>query len=299
MPEKISAEKPVAALTPEEATAELARLAEEIARHDQLYYQADAPEISDAEYDELRRRNEALEAQFPALIRPDSPSRRIGAPPAEAFGKVRHRVPMLSLANAFAEEDVAEFVKRVRRFLGLPENEPVAFTSEPKIDGLSVSLRYEQGRLVQAATRGDGTEGENVTANVRTIREIPQRMPANDVPEVIDVRGEIYLHHADFRTINAAQAAAGKKIFANPRNAAAGSLRQLDPAVTASRPLRFFAYAWGEASRLPEKTQWDMYQAYKRWGLPTNPLMRLCDEPSEMLAYYREIGQRRASLGYD
>ena len=299
MPEKISAEKPVAALTPEEATAELARLAEEIARHDQLYYQADAPEISDAEYDELRRRNEALEAQFPALIRPDSPSRRIGAPPAEAFGKVRHRVPMLSLANAFAEEDVAEFVKRVRRFLGLPENEPVAFTSEPKIDGLSVSLRYEQGRLVQAATRGDGTEGENVTANVRTIREIPQRMPANDVPEVIDVRGEIYLHHADFRTINAAQAAAGKKIFANPRNAAAGSLRQLDPAVTASRPLRFFAYAWGEASRLPEKTQWDMYQAYKRWGLPTNPLMRLCDEPSEMLSYYREIGQRRASLGYD
>jgi DNA ligase (NAD+) len=299
MPEDISTEKPVETLTPEEAAAELARLAQEIARHDQLYYQADAPEISDAEYDELRRRNDAIEARFPDLIRPDSPSRRIGAPPAEAFSKVRHRVPMLSLANAFAEEEVAEFVKRVRRFLGLAEAEPVAFTAEPKIDGLSVSLRYEQGSLVQAATRGDGTEGENVTANVKTIREIPERMPANDVPEVIDVRGEIYLHHADFQAINAAQAAAGKKIFANPRNAAAGSLRQLDPAVTASRPLRFFAYAWGEASHLPEKTQWGMYQAYKRWGLPVNPLMRLCDGPPGMLAYYREIGERRSRLGYD
>jgi DNA ligase (NAD+) len=299
MTEKFTAEKPVEALTAEEAAIELKRLAKEIARHDQLYYQADAPEISDAEYDELRRRNDAIEARFPDLIGPDSPSRRIGAPPAEAFGKVRHRVPMLSLANAFDEEDIAEFVKRVRRFLGLTETEPVTFTAEPKIDGLSVSLRYEHGRLVQAATRGDGTEGENVTANVKTIREIPQRMSAADVPEVIDVRGEIYLHHADFQAINAAQAAAGKKIFANPRNAAAGSLRQLDPAVTASRPLRFFAYAWGEASRLPEKSQWGMYQAYDRWGLPINPLMRLCAELAEMLAYYREIGERRASLGYD
>jgi DNA ligase (NAD+) len=294
-----SAEKPVEALTAGEAEAELARLATEIARHDRLYYQADAPEISDTEYDELRRRNDAIEARFPELIRPDSPSRRVGAAPAEAFGKVRHRVPMLSLGNAFAEEDVAEFVKRVRRFLGLVDGDAVAFTAEPKIDGLSISLRYEQGTLVQAATRGDGTEGENVTANVMTIRQIPQRIPANDVPEVIDVRGEIYLRHEDFRTINAAQAAAGKKIFANPRNAAAGSLRQLDPAVTASRPLRFFAYAWGEVSRLPEATQWDMCQAYKRWGLPVNPLMRLCDGTPEMLAFYREIGERRAALGYD
>jgi DNA ligase (NAD+) len=299
MTEKTSAEKPVETLTAEEAAAELARMATEIARHDQLYYQADAPEISDAKYDELRRRNEAVEARFPELIRPDSPSRRVGAAPVEAFGKVRHAVPMLSLANAFAEEEVAEFVKRVRRFLGLADREPVAFTAEPKIDGLSISLRYERGKLVQAATRGDGTEGENVTANVMTIRQIPERMPANDVPEVIDVRGEIYLHHADFQKINAAQAAAGKKIFANPRNAAAGSLRQLDPAVTASRPLRFFAYAWGEASRLPEKTQWDMCQAYKRWGLPVNPLMRLCDGTPDMLAYYREIGECRPGLGYD
>jgi DNA ligase (NAD+) len=292
-------EKPVDALTEDEAADELARLAAEIWRHDRLYYQADAPEISDAEYDELRWRNQAIEARFPHLIRPDSPSRRVGAPPAEAFGKVRHRVPMLSLANAFAEEDVAEFVKRVRRFLGLADRDSVDFTAEPKIDGLSVSLRYEQGGLVQAATRGDGTEGENVTANVMTIRQIPQRLPANDVPEVIDVRGEIYLRHTDFQKINAAQAAAGKKIFANPRNAAAGSLRQLDPAVTASRPLRFFAHGWGEISRLPEQTQWDMNQAYKRWGLPVNPLMRLCEGPREMFAYYREIGDRRAGLGYD
>mgnify|MGYP005850308897 CR=1 FL=1 len=291
--------KPVSALTPEEARAELARLAAEIAHHDRLYYQLAAPEISDAEYDELVRRNAEIEARFPELIRPDSPSRRVGAPPVEAFGKVRHRMPMLSLSNAFSEEEIEEFVNRIRRFLGMKPSEPIDFTAEPKIDGLSISIRYEHGRLVLAATRGDGTEGENVTANVLTIRGLPHEVRAPDFPEVIDVRGEIYLAHADFERLNAQQAAAGQKVFANPRNAAAGSLRQLDPKVTASRPLRFFAYAWGEVSRLQARTQWEMYAAYRRWGFPTNPLARLCGNLDEMLAFYREMSLQRATLGYD
>ncbi|HEX7076111.1 MAG TPA: NAD-dependent DNA ligase LigA [Hyphomicrobiaceae bacterium] len=291
--------KPVSALTPKEAEEELARLAAEIAHHDRLYYQLAQPEISDAEYDALVRRNAEIETRFPELIRPDSPSRRVGAPPVEAFGKVRHRVPMLSLSNAFSEEEIIEFVDRVRRFLGMKPSETIEFTAEPKIDGLSISIRYEHGRLVEAATRGDGTEGENVTANVRTVRDIPHRITGPGCPDIIDVRGEIYLAHADFQKLNEAQAASGQKIFANPRNAAAGSLRQLDPKVTASRPLKFFAYAWGEVSHLPARTQWEMYEVYRRWGFPTNPLARLCRGPEEMLAFYREMSTRRATLGYD
>jgi DNA ligase (NAD+) len=291
--------KAVDALSLEEARAELERLARVIARHDELYYRQDAPEISDAEYDELVKRNAAIEARFPELVRPDSPSRRIGAAPVEGFAKVRHRVPMLSLGNAFAENEVADFVERVRRFLRISADTELAFTAEPKIDGLSISIRYEDGRLKEAATRGDGTEGENVTANVRTIAEIPRRLSGRSVPDVIDVRGEIYIGHDDFRKLNAAQAAAGGKVFANPRNAAAGSLRQLDPAITAARPLRFFAYGWGEASSLPADTQLGVVEAYKRWGLPVNPLTRLATSAEELIAFYRELGEKRALLGYD
>ena len=291
--------KPIDGLTEAEAKAELAALASAIHHHDQLYYQQDAPEISDAEYDSLRQRNAAIEARFPELIRPDSPSKRVGAAPAERFGKVRHAVPMLSLGNAFADEDIADFVQRVRRFLNLRSESKLAFTAEPKIDGLSISIRYEKGRLTEAATRGDGSEGENVTTNVRTIKQIPKRLDGSNVPDVIDVRGEIYLGHDDFRRLNAEQAAAGEKVFANPRNAAAGSLRQLDSTITARRPLRFFAYTWGEMSKLPAKTQSGVIAAYKAWGLPTNPLMRVCTSPAELLAYYREIGEKRAKLGYD
>ena len=291
--------KPVPSLSPADAAAELARLAAEIARHDGAYYRCDAPEISDAEYDALRARNAAIEARFPDLVRADSPSRRVGAAPAEAFGKVRHRVPMLSLGNAFEDGDVAEFDARVRRFLGLDGAAPLSLTAEPKIDGLSISLRYDNGRLVEASTRGDGAEGENVTANVKTIRQIPHTLKGRDVPETIDVRGEIYLGHDDFRRLNEAQAAAGEKVFANPRNAAAGSLRQLDQTITAKRPLRFFAYTWGEASKLPADTQAGVVAAYKRWGLPVNPRMTVCASRAELLAYYRQIGEERANLGYD
>ncbi|MEZ5852142.1 MAG: NAD-dependent DNA ligase LigA [Hyphomicrobiaceae bacterium] len=291
--------KPVESLDADEARAELARLATIIAHHDSLYYQQDAPEVSDAAYDALRIRNAAIEARFPELVREDSPSRRVGATPAERFGKVRHGVPMLSLGNAFADGDVADFVARVRRFLSLDAGDPLVITAEPKIDGLSISIRYEKGRLVEAATRGDGTEGENVTANVRTIREIPHRLKGDDIPDIIDVRGEIYLGHAEFQRLNAQQQQAGEKVFANPRNAAAGSLRQLDPAITAERPLRFFAYAWGEASSLPAGTQTGVVKAYAKWGLPTNALMRQCRSAEELVAYYRDIGERRAGLGYD
>jgi len=290
---------PVTKLGKGEAAAELKRLAAEIGHHDRLYYQSDAPEISDAEYDALRRRNEAIEARFPELVLPDSPSARIGATPVDGFGKVRHRVPMLSLGNAFEDEDVGDFVERVHRFLGLKADASLAFTAEPKIDGLSISIRYERGKLVEAATRGDGAEGENVTQNVRVISQIPQELGGKGVPRAIDVRGEIYMRPADFRKLNEAQAAAGEKVFANPRNAAAGSLRQLDARITASRPLRFFAYAWGEVSEMPADTQLGVIEAYKRWGLPVNADMRLCESAEEMLAYYRKIGERRAALGYD
>lgn len=290
---------PVEELSEEQAAAELKRLAVEIARHDDLYYRQDAPEISDAEYDALRQRNAAIEARFPHLIRDDSPSLRVGAPPVERFGKVRHAVPMLSLENAFTEEDVRDFVQQVYGFLGLPDGERLAMTAEPKIDGLSISLRYERGRLMLAATRGDGYEGENVTANVRTIKDVPGRVAADDFPSVFEVRGEIYMTHSAFLQLNREQEQAGERLFANPRNAAAGSLRQLDASITARRPLRFFAYGWGEAPELPADTQWGVYDAFKRWGFPVNPLMRLCEGVDELLGVYREIEQGRGGLDYD
>ncbi len=299
MKKRAAAPKAVEDLSEKEANAEHARLETEIAGHDRLYYQRDAPKISDADYDALRRRYEAIEARFPALRTPTSLSQRVGAAPAAKFAKVRHAVPMLSLANAFSEEDVTEFVERIRRFLGLKEDADLAFLAEPKIDGLSCSLRYEAGVLKTAATRGDGTEGEDVTANIRTIDDVPNELKGGDVPEAIDVRGEVYMARADFLALNQRQQKAGKQIFANPRNAAAGSLRQLDASITASRPLRFFAYGWGEASELPAKTQHGVIEAFKRWGLPVNPLTRLCGRVDEMLAYHRDIEGKRAKLGYD
>jgi DNA ligase (NAD+) len=291
--------KPVAELSREEAAAELEQLAHEIAAHDRRYYQEDAPIISDAEYDALRQRNAAIEAAFPDLVRPDSPSLRIGAAPSEKFAKVRHKVPMLSLDNAFDEDDVAAFVERVRSFLNLPAETEILFTAEPKIDGLSIALRYENGRFVQAATRGDGEEGEDVTANAATIADVPKRLTGDGFGAVFEVRGEVYMSHADFEALNARQEAEGGQLFANPRNAAAGSLRQLDPKITAARPLRFFAYAWGEADRLPSDTQWGVYEAFRSWGLPTNPLMRRVRSVPEIMAFYRQIEADRARLGYD
>lgn len=298
------AKKASSAVEPEklsrrEAAAEHKRLAAAIAHHDSLYYQRDAPEISDAEYDELRLRLQAIEAQFPDLIGADSPTQRVGAAPVEAFGKVRHDVAMLSLGNAFSSEEVADFVERVRRFLALGAADPLVVTAEPKIDGLSISIRYEGGRFVRAATRGDGIEGEDVTANVRTIAGIPHELSGSHIPETIEVRGEIYLGTEDFRRLNAAQAEAGQKVFANPRNAAAGSLRQLDSSITAKRPLRFFAYTWGAASSLPAKTQYDVVQAFGRWGLPVNPRMARCTTVDELVNFYDGIGAERANLGYD
>ena len=276
-----------------------ARLGEEIAAHDRAYYQDDAPKISDAEYDELRRQYQALEALYPQLAGGESLSKKVGAAPADKFGKITHNVPMLSLGNIFADEELEEFVARVRRFLGLPSEAPLDFTAEPKIDGLSCSLRYESGALVSAATRGDGLVGEDVTANVRTIAAIPQRLHGAP-PDVLEVRGEVYMSHADFAALNERQAAAEKPPFANPRNAAAGSLRQLDPSVTAQRSLHFFAYAWGEISgEIPAKTQLGMVQAFRDYGFPVNPLTILCHSAAEMLAHFRSIESQRASLGYD
>jgi DNA ligase (NAD+) len=289
---------PVEKLTKSAAEKELARLAREIADHDRRYYQDDAPSVSDAEYDALRLRNSAIEARFPDLVRADSPSRRVGAKPSERFAKIAHRVAMLSLDNAFHDEDVADFAARVRRFLGFGEADELIIVAEPKIDGLSASLRYEHGVFVQGATRGDGVEGEDITANLRTLRDVPLRLP-DGVPEIFEVRGEVYMNHADFAALNARQEKDGKPPFANPRNSAAGSVRQLDPAVTAARPLHFFAYAWGEASELPAATQWDMLQTFKRWGFPVNPRIRRCRDTAELLAYYRETEAARARLGYD
>jgi len=291
--------KPAEDLTEAEASKELERLAREMAHHDALYYRKDQPEISDADYDALRARNEAIEARFPQLVRKDSPSLKVGAAPVEAFGKVVHRVPMLSLGNVFDDDGVRDFIERVRRFLGLDADAALAFTTEPKIDGLSITLRYEGGRLVQAATRGDGYEGENVTANVRTIENVPQEIVASDFPDPFEVRGEIYMSHSAFEKLNAAQVEQGNRLFANPRNAAAGSLRQLDSAITAARPLRFFAYGWGEAAKLPGETQWGVYRAMADWGFPLNPLAKLTSSVDEMLDTYREIEEGRAGLDYD
>jgi DNA ligase (NAD+) len=290
---------PVSDLTPDQARREYEQLGADIAEHDRRYYEEDAPAISDAEYDRLRQRYEALEVQFPELKTPESLTQRVGSKASEKFAKIRHRAPMLSLGNGFADEDVTEFVVRIRRFLQLKPETELAFTAEPKIDGLSLSLRYEGGRLVSAATRGDGAEGEDVTANARTVGDIPDQLTGEGVPEVCEVRGEVYLSHRDFAAINERQAAAGKALFANPRNAAAGSLRQLDPAVTAARPLRFFAYAWGEMSAMPSKTQHGMIACFAHWGLVTNPLTRRCTSVEELLAHYRAIEQDRANLGYD
>jgi DNA ligase (NAD+) len=286
-------------LSEAQARVELERLSREIAHHDGLYYARDAPEISDADYDALRQRNEAIEARFPALVRPDSPSERIGAAPTEQFTKVPHAVPMLSLGNAFSDEDVREFVERVQRFFKQGEANEARFVAEPKIDGLSISLRYEKGELVLGATRGDGATGENVTANIRTIGDIPKRLKGENLPDVFEVRGEIFMTHEEFARLNAAQEAAGKQTYVNPRNTAAGSLRQLDSSITASRKLQFFAYAWGETSALPADTQMGVIEAMGAWGFPVNPLTRICASVEEMLAAHSEIEAARSSLGYD
>jgi DNA ligase (NAD+) len=285
-------------LNPKEAAKELERLAAEIAGHDRRYHGEDRPTISDADYDALKRRNDAIEKRFPKLVRPDSPSHRVGAAPSEKFAKVVHKKPMLSLENAFSDEDIADFAARIRRFLGLKEDDDLVFTAEPKIDGLSASLRYEHGVFVLGATRGDGAEGEDITANLRTIPDIPLRL-SGEVPEVFEVRGEVYMTHKDFAALNKRHEKEGKPLFVNPRNTAAGAVRQLDPAITKQRPLHFFAYAWGDASALPAKTQWEMLEAFKRWGFKVNPLVRRCDTTEKLLKFYRDIEGKRADLGYD
>jgi DNA ligase (NAD+) len=282
-----------------DAAAEHAALSEDIRAHDRRYYQKDAPTISDADYDALRKRLNALEAAFPDLVTADSPSQNVGAAPSEAFAKVRHAVPMLSLSNAFSDEEVAEFVARVRRFLQMRPEDDLAVSAEPKIDGLSASLLYEKGVLVRGATRGDGAVGEDVTRNLRTIADIPETLRGEDVPETLEVRGEVYMSHADFRALNERQVEAGKPVFANPRNAAAGSLRQLDPKVTATRPIRFFAYAWGEASVTPADTQSGMVANLGRWGFVTNPMMKVFRTVEDLLGHYRSIDAERSKLGYD
>ncbi|WP_395665706.1 NAD-dependent DNA ligase LigA [Methylocella sp.] len=291
--------KPVADMTPAQAKREHRKLGEEIAGHDARYYQQDAPSVSDAEYDLLRRRYGELEKRFPQLSQADSLTRRVGAAPSEKFAKIRHKIPMLSLGNVFSDAEAFEFVARVRRFLGLDAEAPLAVTAEPKIDGLSCALRFENGVLTQAATRGDGFEGEDVTANVRTLEQIPDRLRGAP-PEILEVRGEVYMDRADFAALNARQAEAGRPLFANPRNAAAGSLRQLDPEVTAARPLHFFAYAWGEIEPAPPAaTQLGMIEAFRSYGLPVNPLTTLGHSPEELLACYRRVEEMRAGLPYD
>ena len=285
-------------LTPEEASSEHARLAAEIGEHNRLYYQEDAPRVSDAEYDAMLRRLHDIEARFPELITPDSPTQQVGAPLTSGFAKVRHAVPMLSLANAFDDDDVTEFVARVRRFLTPPEDEPVVLVAEPKIDGLSVSLRYENRAFVRGATRGDGTEGEDITANLRTIADIPAQLPA-DAPDTLEVRGEVYMPKSEFAALNARQETAEDKVFANPRNAAAGSLRQLNPSITASRTLSLFTYAWGEISEEPVGTHWAFLERLHVWGFPVNPLAQQCAGIEEALAAYKKIGEARPALDYD
>jgi DNA ligase (NAD+) len=292
--------KPTESLTEAEVAIELQRLAKRIAHHNRLYHAEDSPEISDADYDALVRRNNELEAAFPHLIRADSPNRQVGAAvEASPLTKVRHEQRMMSLDNGFSDEDIAEFVGRVRRYLALPEGEVLAFTAEDKIDGLSLSLRYENGVLVRAATRGDGEVGEDVTANVRTIADIPERLAGDAVPDILEIRGEVYMSKADFAALNAAQEARGEKLFANPRNAAAGSLRQKDAKVTAARPLRFLAHGWGVASAVPGATQHEGMQAIAAMGVPVSPLLVRVETLDDLLAHYREIERRRADLPYD
>lgn len=285
------------AMSESEAREELAALADQLSAANDAYHREDAPVLSDAEYDALKARNAEIEARFPDLKRADSPSDQVGAAPAEGFGKIEHSVRMMSLANAFSTEDVTAFDDQVRKYLGLAADDPLVFTSELKIDGLSLSLRYEKGALVSAATRGDGRIGEDVTANARTISDIP--MDLTDVPDVLEVRGEVYMSHEDFAALNARQEAAGAKTFANPRNAAAGSLRQLDSRITAARPLRFFAYAWGEVSEPFADCQAAALKKFKAWGFNTNPLTRTAPDVTTLIAQYDDIASERATLGYD
>ena len=295
----MSAEQnPAENLTEEQAAAELAFLAAEIARHDELYHGHDTPEISDAEYDALKRRNDAIEKQFPQLMRADSPSIRVGAAPLPTFAPITHSRPMLSLDNTFSDDDVRDFINSVYRFLGQLPDGSIAFTAEPKIDGLSMSIRYEQGRLVNAATRGDGTTGENVTENIKTIREIPNRLPAG-APDIVEVRGEVYMTKSEFLALNEKMAAEGKQTYVNPRNTAAGSLRQLDAKVTASRNLKFFAYTWGEMSEMPADTQMGMVEKFREWGFPVNPLMKRLTSVEDIIAHYKDIGLKRPDLDYE
>jgi DNA ligase (NAD+) len=286
-------------LTRAQAKVQHMRLAIELEGHDKSYYQQDAPKISDAEYDALRQRFNAIELRFPELVTSSSPSQKVGAQPSGRFAKVRHAVPMLSLDNAFAEEDVVDFVARIRRFLKLGDDDNIAFSAEPKIDGLSLSLRYEAGELVTAATRGDGAVGEDVTANIRTLEDVPKKLKGRNVPAICEVRGEVYMTKQAFLALNERQKAAGDTVFANPRNSAAGSLRQKDPKITASRPLGFFAYSWGEMSDMPEDTQSGMIKWFERCGFTTNPLTELCNSVEQLLVFHREIETQRSHLDYD
>jgi len=288
----------VAGLSKAQAKTEHMRLALELEGHDKRYYQDDAPSVTDAEYDALRARFNAIEKRFPDLVSAESPSQKVGAAPSGRFRKVRHALPMLSLDNAFAEEDVTDFVGRISRFLKL-DDDKIDFSAEPKIDGLSMSLRYEGGELVTAATRGDGAEGEDVTANIKTLEDVPQKLKGRNVPDICEVRGEVYMTKRAFLALNERQKAAGDTIFANPRNSAAGSLRQKDPSITASRPLGFFAYAWGEMSAMPEATQTGMIHWFERCGFKTNPLTKLCHSVEDLIAFHRKIEEQRAELDYD
>jgi DNA ligase (NAD+) len=288
-------------LNESQAAAELADLAKQIAGHDRAYHQDDNPEISDADYDSLRARNGAIEARFPDLVRPDSPSRRVGAPAAGGFAKITHAQPMLSLGNVFAESELADFIAGIRRFLKeLADNETIQLemVAEPKIDGLSLSLRYEKGALVSAATRGDGAVGEDVTKNVMTFKDLVTELPGA-APDLVEIRGEVYFSKPDFKALNARQAEAGEKTFANPRNAAAGSLRQLDTAITAGRPLKMFAYAWGAVSEPIAETHWQFLERLKAWGFQVNPRTRLCTGLADMIAAYNDTNEARAGLDYD
>ncbi len=289
----------VDSLTKARAMIEHKRLAIEIEAHNERYYQKDAPTVSDAAYDALRRRLEAIEARFPDLVTANSPTQTVGAAPARGFAKVQHAVPMLSLGNAFSDAEVAEFVERIQRFLKLGADDIPAIVAEPKIDGLSLSLRYENGELVRAATRGDGFTGEDVTANVRTIKDVPHKLKGRNIPSACELRGEVYILKKDFLALNKKQEEAGDTMFANPRNSAAGSLRQKDVAITASRPLKFFAYTWGEMTERPADTQHGMLGWMEKAGFTVNPLVTLCKSVDDVLKFYRRIGEQRASLGYD
>jgi DNA ligase (NAD+) len=289
----------VSDLTEKQAKAEHVRLHAEISEHDKRYYADDAPTVTDAEYDGLRKRYGEIEQRFPDLRTLDSLTLKVGVAPTGRFPKVRHAVPMLSLDNAFSEEDVTKFVERIRRFLKLSADEPLAITAEPKIDGLSMSLRYENGELAKAATRGDGAEGEDVTANIKTLKDVPHKLKGKAVPAVAEVRGEVYMTKADFLALNERQKAAGAELYVNPRNTAAGSLRQKDPSITAARPLRFFAYAWGQMSEMPADTQSGMVKWLERCGFYSSPIFKLCHSAEELLAFHHEIGLKRGALDYD